>query len=98
MADSEYPDSFADYPRSVPEERANRTAGGADVWQCRDALLAALRLVDSGEIEARQVAVVITSKTDQGEAFTYFQKCDSTLSLIGMYSTASWDAHCRQNS
>jgi hypothetical protein len=97
--DTSYPDSFANQPRSVLEERAYRAEGGAYVWTVRDALLSALRDVDSGAntpegfvLDECQVILVATGPNND-TVFRYYRRVKSLLSGLGILDTARFDTH-----
>lgn len=73
-----YPDSFANYPESLTERRAS---DGSE-WTIRDALIAALRDLDSGEIKGDRCLIIIADPTDDpdGTMATY-QKTPSRQAL-----------------
>jgi hypothetical protein len=94
-----YPESFANQPVSILEERANRAKGGADVWTVRDALLAALRDLDSGKnmpegfvVDEIQIIMVATGP-EKDTAFRYYRRVKSLLSGLGILDTARFDTH-----
>ena len=92
---SEPPESFADYPVSVLEAKANRSSQGAGVWTCRDALIACLRSIDNGEVQASEIAIIVKNEEGETSSFEYWQRCESTSSLLGIYATASFDTLSR---
>lgn len=49
--------TYKDHPLSITEIRANRSENAKD-WSVRDALIAMLRRIDSGEIEQPDAVVV----------------------------------------
>lgn len=59
-------DDFSDYPRSVAEVRSDKTMR-ADQWSPRDALIAALRDLDSGKIKPEALIIMWAEKP---ESFT----------------------------
>lgn len=84
----EYRD-FSKHPTSLGERRANGGKGNATLWTPREALVAALRAIDLGEIRPDQCAIVLTEDEDEGETgYHFFQACKSTNELIGIYNTA----------
>lgn len=94
-----YPESFANQPKSILEERANRVRGGADVWTVRDALLAALRDVDSGGdipsgfvLDQCQIILVGTGPENE-TVFRYYRRVKSRLEGLGILDTAMFDCH-----
>lgn len=58
-------DDFSNYPRSVAEVRSDKTMR-ADQWSVRDALIAALRDLDSGKISPDAV-IVAWGKVGDGD-------------------------------
>ena len=49
------PENFRDYPKSVKEIRAAKS----DEWEVRDALINILRSIDSGEINPKNVLILM---------------------------------------
>jgi hypothetical protein len=98
-AETAYPESFANQPVSILEERANRAKGGADVWTVRDTLLSALRDLDAGNnipegfvVDEIQIIMVATGP-EKDTAFRYYRRVKSLLSGLGILDTARFDTH-----
>lgn len=87
---NEYSD-FSQHPTSVNEHRASKTKGGAGLWTAREALVSCLRAIDRGEIEPDQIAIIVTEVEGDQTNMHYWQRCDSTMALLGLYATASAD-------
>jgi hypothetical protein len=82
-------DDFSEAPVSIGEARAQRTKGGADIWSVREMLVAVLRDIDSGRINPTHAGLVLATETEEGTTMEYFQKCQSTLQLVGMHFRAA---------
>jgi len=87
MAD--YPDSFKDYPESLSSVKAG-TRKRMDVWSPRDALIDALRYMDSLEDGQKIDALVICFRLVEGDVtYTKFtQSADSLATTIGIMEIA----------
>jgi hypothetical protein len=81
-------EDFASYPTSIGEAKANRDGATADDWSPRDALIATLRSIDSGEFAPTSIAIVMAIEEPSGVSMEYAHCCPSTLHLIGMYARA----------
>lgn len=64
----QYPESFADYPRSLADVKSDKSNAACD-WKPRDLLIDMLRDLDSGKIEA-DAMLVIWTKMDKDGAIT----------------------------
>lgn len=84
-------DNFADYPKSIAEIRADREPQGAAIWSCRDALIAALRDIDSGKLDnPHEIAIIVSTRHEDGHThLDTYQRCESTHSLLGIYAAAT---------
>lgn len=80
----DYPENFADYPKSISERRADVDDDGS-IWAVRDVLIRALRDLDSGVIppeEAQQCLVIFQSPTDaENGGIHFYQKTPTRASL-----------------
>lgn len=79
---------FSNHPISITEAKAGRMEGGAGVWTPRDALISVLRDIDSGKLAATSIAIIVAEETDDGTTMQYYQRCNSSLELLGMYARA----------
>lgn len=91
MSDDE---NFANYPVSIAEAKASRTPQGAELWKPRDALIAALRAIDSGEIDPTWLIIAtatVDESLDKGTTMHYFQCIPNTFYGVGMMQAATLD-------
>ncbi len=65
----DYPESFSNHPKSIAEIKSDKSRNAAD-WTPRDVLIDALRQIDSGEINADALIVVMREKKGPGETDT----------------------------
>lgn len=78
------PESFANYPKSISEIRGDKSDNGKD-WKPRDALIAALRDLDSGETQIDYVAIITGSIGDGGGSLTkLYQATPNEFVLRGL--------------
>jgi hypothetical protein len=66
-------DSFADFPKSITEIKADKTEDGS-IWTPRDALIAMLRKIDAGEIAPQTLVVCWADETN-----CYFENASPSL-------------------
>jgi hypothetical protein len=80
---------FTDYPQSLSEARADRD-GNAAKWSPRDALIATLRRIDSGEVKADALVIAYRSKPDpDGGTKTYFANASPDVHVtLGLLQAA----------
>lgn len=65
-------EDFTNYPKSLNEIKSDKTGSARD-WTPREAILAMLRRIDSGELTDLETAVVIVHcKTDDGAGKTAY--------------------------
>lgn len=84
LAAPSVPESFASHPKSISEIRGDKAGNGKE-WKPRDALIAALRDLDSGEINPDYVVIVIGKvKDDGGTSTTYYQATPNAYVMLGM--------------
>lgn len=75
------PDSFKDYPVSLAEMRP----GDSSKWTPRDALIKALRDLDSGEIECDSLVIIARTKGSDGSAFPkYYAAMPDVIQALGL--------------
>jgi hypothetical protein len=76
------PDDFKDYPVGIKEAKAQSVTE----WTCREALLSALRDIDSGKITPTAFAVAWTNLDENGEMDWGYSASTQTnrLELLGM--------------
>lgn len=80
----QYPESFADYPQTLNEAKSDKSGSARD-WTPREAIIAMLRRIDSGELTDLELAVVtVRCKTDDGLGKTaYFSSSPSFNATLG---------------
>lgn len=91
MANDE--ENFADHPKSLAEARANKNSD-ASAWSPRDALIAALRAIDSGELNPTYAIISFANVSeDAREATTmnYFNCIPNTFYGVGMLTASITD-------
>lgn len=81
------PKSFADYPKSVAEVRADRSRDGAD-WTPRDALIDLLREIDSGRMKPVSLVIAWRETTDDGLQSGHSSACQSGHDASGLLARA----------
>lgn len=81
-------DDFSNHPKSIGEIKAGKGRDGA-LWTPRDALIAALRDLDSGEINPDSV-VIICGKMEPNHKSrcTYYQSSKNTWEMLGLIEEA----------
>lgn len=77
------PVSFAGFPQSISELRADQKDDGA-LWSPRDALIDVLRSLDEGKIKPATLIVMWSEEDDDHEATSYRNASKSTLKSIGL--------------
>lgn len=65
------PENFAEHPKSIGEIRSDRESS-ASAWTPRDALISALRDIDSGIINADAVVICIREVTGENDVSTTY--------------------------
>jgi hypothetical protein len=87
----EYPESFANYPRSLDDIKSDRSGSARD-WKPRDALISMLRRIDSGDLTNLKTAVVIIQcNTDDGLGRTaYLSASPSYSETLGAMEIAKF--------
>ena len=77
---------FSKYPKSIAELKSDKTQRGGD-WTVRDALISALRDLDSGEFSP-QFCILIFGLTDDSNATytTYYNCTPNRYVLHGLIS------------
>lgn len=72
---------YSNYPQSIAEIKAKT---GAD-WTPRDALIAALRDLDSGELKMNRIIIVCGDiRPDGSTKTTYYQSTQNRYEFFGM--------------
>lgn len=66
-------EDFSQYPKSITELKSDKTRKGGD-WTVRDALIAALRDLDSGETTP-QHCILIFGEIDDNVTYTTYYNC-----------------------
>lgn len=85
-------EDFSETPVSLTEFKANKTCD-ASLWTPRDALIAALRILDSGEWKPDKLLIAgITHAPDDIDQIKRFFAGGRTLDLIGLFEMAKLDA------
>jgi hypothetical protein len=74
--------SFADYPVSLNEARADREQH-AKFMTPRDALIATLRAIDSGEIAPTQL-LVLYPKSDENQSIGFYNATPNSTVAAGL--------------
>ena len=76
-------DSFADAPKTIGEIRSDREHSGR-AWEPRDALISALRDIDSGELKAVDMVITYTMLDENGVLVCgQYLSYKNKLALIG---------------
>jgi hypothetical protein len=73
-------DNFANHPKSITEIKGEKSFDAKD-WTPRDALINALRDIDSGELDA-QALIVCVQKCDEG--MQYYNSTPSVVTALGI--------------
>ena len=96
MADEE---NFANHPLSIAEIKSSRSGDGSD-WTPRDALIAALRDVDSGEQAPTCCVICFGTVSPEGITKTYmYQSTANRFELMGLIESVQadrWKADLRE--
>lgn len=85
-------DDFSDRPTSLAEARALK-AVDPHLWTPRDALLCALRAIDSGEIKPDKLMICVSEPWPEGQGFStsFFIAGVDTLGGIGLMEAIKRD-------
>ncbi len=83
-------DDFSEHPVSIAEIKADR-ANDAALWTPRDALIAALRAIDSGDWKPNHLLVVGATVEPEFTSNEYYNSIPSMMFGIGMLTTACFD-------
>lgn len=84
IEETEYPDSFANYPESVNEKRSDIEENGGRVWTPRDVLIRTLREIDNGkQIDCLVIAMRLPDKPGVA-AISYRQATPDTQTSLGV--------------
>lgn len=67
-------DDFSKYPKSIGEIRSDQTRHAKD-WTPREALINALRDIDSGEIDPKCLVILHSTEIEPGITRTGFYAC-----------------------
>lgn len=89
---TDYPESFADYPKTFGERRADSSEeNSATVWKPRDALITLLRRIDSGEvnIDALIIAYRIPGNERGTNSAGYLQASPDNYTSVGILQMAA---------
>jgi len=82
-----YPDNFADYPKSLNDIRSSRTNDGAD-WTPRECLIDMLRCIDSGEIDPQTLIIIAARVSDSKSDVFYSLSSPNALMTLGAMDRA----------
>lgn len=75
---------YSNHPPSITEIKSDKTNNGAD-WTVRDALIAALRDLDRGEISPDCCVLIFGKKYDDNSVETrFYQKSQNRYELRGL--------------
>jgi len=84
MSDGE---DFSNHPISIAEHKANTTPSGAGKWKPRDALIAALRAIDAGDLDPTWLIITCATVPEDeklGTQTDYFQCIPNTFYGVGL--------------
>lgn len=79
-------DDFSNHPVSIAELKAARNKDGA-LWKPRDALISALREIDSGEIDPSDLILLWRAK-DRPDEIRLYNSTSDTMIASGMVAKA----------
>lgn len=86
--------NFADYPESISEKKSGADGGNAALMKPRDALIAALRRIDSGELSEVDAIVICVRRNPAGKPgvteTTYFNCSPDIEVALGMLAEVQW--------
>ena len=86
--------NFADYPESISEKKSDADGGNAALMKPRDALILALRRVDSGELSEVDAIVICVRQNPAdkpGVTNTHYFNCSPDISVaLGMLAEVQW--------
>lgn len=77
-------DNFSNHPPSLNEIRADKTQDATN-WTPRDALISALRDIDSGKIDPDSLVIIYNTKDDT-ESAKFFNATKGAVTLRGLVS------------
>lgn len=81
-------DDFKNHPKSIGEIKADKASDGA-LWTPRDALISALRDLDSGVIQPDAVVVICGKREDNNTSrCTYYQSSRNNWEMLGLIEEA----------
>lgn len=88
---------FSQHPRTLGDIRSEKT-GSAKDWSVRDALIKTLSEIDSGEIVARKVVMVIQIEGKEhpspgGDGFQTMTRQAGTESIYDTFGMLAWAQH-----
>jgi hypothetical protein len=78
---------FSSHPKSIAEIKASKAGDGA-LWTPRDALISALREIDSGNIDPSDLIVVMRLKQPDSGVVRSFTSAADGLIARGMLAAA----------
>lgn len=82
-------DDFTNHPQSVTEIRAHKSQCPSD-WTPRDALIEALRGIDSGQIKPEAMVIIWRSRDEGGHFCTQFNVATPDLHVtLGLLARAA---------
>ena len=82
-------DNYSDAPQSITEIRAERD-GDMRIWSPRDVLVAALRSLDSGQINPDAMVIVYRDcHPDNSTSTSHFKACPDIQTALGMCHRAA---------
>lgn len=78
-------ENFAAYPVSLSEHRAETSRKASD-WSPRDALIALLRDIDSGDVKVDAMVICYRSPNDDGAQTRFSMATPDALTGLGLLS------------
>lgn len=79
---------FSNHPHSISELRGNKKRDGSE-WTPRDALISALRDLDSGEVKPTSIVIIAGTMEDNNTyRCTYYQSTRNNWEMLGLIEDA----------
>jgi hypothetical protein len=78
---------FSKYPISLAERQARKSVDGS-LWSPRDALIAALREIDSGQLDPSELIIIARLKEKESGDIRIFNSSSDGLIATGMMAKA----------
>ena len=89
-------DDFSRHPRTIGEIRSDKSENAKD-WSVRDALIATLRAIDSGEIKAHKIVMIMqidSNKPDDAHwPYSTMTRQAGTNSVYETFGMLAWAQH-----